>query len=87
MAAVDLGTKLNPAFDMAHYWEPTAPGFLSRLNKSQMAQDLVDSGNETLAERLPKMKRDDAARATAEAFKNKGWLPSPLKPDSNRQTM
>jgi ParB family chromosome partitioning protein len=70
-AAVELGDKLTPAFDMANYWEPTAPGFLTRLNKSQMAQALTDSGHEPLAGRIQKLKRDAAATATAEAIKGR----------------
>jgi len=83
-AAVELGDNLTPAFDMANYWEATAPGFLSRLNKSQMAQALTDSGHEHLAGRIQKLKRDAAATATAEALKGRRWLPAPLKtePDS-----
>jgi hypothetical protein len=64
---------------MANHWEATAPGFLSRLNKSQMAQALTDSGHEPLADRIRKLKRDAAATATADALKGRRWLPAPLK--------
>jgi ParB family chromosome partitioning protein len=72
--------ELAPAFDMANYWEATAPGFFSRLNETQMAQALTDSGHKPLAGRIQKLKRD--ATVTADALKGRRWLPAPLRSES-----
>jgi len=81
--AAQLSEKLSPAFTMADYWQPTAPGFLSRLTKNQLTHALTECGLEPLAERVQKMKRDEAIRETARALEGRRWLPTPVQPTKN----
>ncbi|WP_072387097.1 ParB/RepB/Spo0J family partition protein [Hyphomicrobium sp. CS1BSMeth3] len=82
--AQQVAKSLTSGFDMAAHWEATAEGFLGRLSKAQLAKALEETKQAPLAERILKMKREDAIRETARALKGKGWLPTPLKPSSTR---
>jgi ParB family chromosome partitioning protein len=64
--------------DMHQWWTPSVDGFFSRLPKATLAHAVRDAGKRG-AKDIPGMKKDVAARHTAQALAGTGWLPEPLR--------
>ena len=67
--------------DMSEFFDPT-PEYFLRVRKSDMADAILESGiqgADEIASGVLKMKKKEAAEATAKALKGSGWLPLPLR--------
>jgi ParB family chromosome partitioning protein len=74
--ADQLATALD--LDMRQWWTPSVDGFFSRLPKATLVHAVRAAGKRG-AKDIPGMKKDVAARHTAQALAGTGWLPEPLR--------
>ncbi len=65
--------------DMADWWQPTGPGYLSRVSKSMIAEAVAEAGMPDEALALAKAKKGEAVERAASLLDGKRWLPAVLR--------
>lgn len=65
--------------DMADWWEPTAPAYLSLVPKAQIIQAMKEAGPELVDDGIGAMKKDVLVATAASRLAGKRWLPAPLR--------
>lgn len=69
--------------DMAEWWEPTGPEYLSRVPKAGIAQALADAGLSDDANSVDKLKKGEAVAKAEASLAGKRWLPALLRRPAN----
>ncbi|MBK7615599.1 MAG: ParB N-terminal domain-containing protein [Burkholderiales bacterium] len=65
--------------DMADWWEPTAPGFLSHVSKAQIVQAVREADPGQGTEALLPLKKEQLVAQAEMRLAGKRWLPAPLR--------
>jgi ParB family chromosome partitioning protein len=73
-----LAGSLN--LDMRQWWTPSVDGFYRRLSKTALAEAMREAGKSGSTVVIATLKKDVAARHTAQVLDGSGWLPAPLRP-------
>lgn len=68
--------------DMTAWFSPTAEGYFSRVNRSQILA-AIDEVNGSHAPALEKLKKSELAVRAEQLLENKSWLPEPLRMAAN----
>ena len=76
-AADALAVAVN--LDMAEFWSPTGPSYLSRVSKQLIADAVTEAGMADEAPAILKMKKGDAVDKAAALLEGKRWVPSVLR--------
>lgn len=61
--------------DMTRYWQPTAEGYFSRVNKDRVVAVVTENVSAEAAVPLAGMKKGQASAAAQELLAGRGWLP------------
>jgi ParB family transcriptional regulator, chromosome partitioning protein len=71
--------RIAAALDMAHWWEPTAAGYLGRVSKPLILQAVTEGAGAQAADNIAKLKKGEMAAMAECLLKGKGWLPGMLR--------
>jgi ParB family chromosome partitioning protein len=71
--------RIATALDMAHWWEPTAAGYLGRVSKTLILEAVTEGAGAQAAENIAKLKKGEMAAKAEGLLKGKGWLPELLR--------
>ncbi|WP_341487171.1 ParB/RepB/Spo0J family partition protein [Pararhizobium sp. A13] len=64
-------------------WTPTVDNYLGRVTKARILQAVREAKDEQSAQLIDHLKRPDMAREAARLLEGSGWLPEPLRLDSD----
>ncbi|WP_342076094.1 ParB/RepB/Spo0J family partition protein [Yoonia sp. SS1-5] len=80
-----LATALR--LDMAAVgWTPTAEAYLSRVTKAQILEAVREAKGDDAADRIAGLKKPEMVTAAEELLNGTGWLPEPLRTQSDSAT-
>ena len=80
-----LATALR--LDMAAVgWTPTAEAYLSRVTKAQILEAVREAKGDDAADRVAGLKKPEMVTAAEELLNGTGWLPEPLRTQSDSAT-
>jgi ParB family chromosome partitioning protein len=65
--------------NMAHWWQPTAEGYLMHIPKPQIVAAVTDAKSADTAKGLPTKTKGELVAAAAVALSGSGWLPAVLR--------
>ena len=71
--------RIAAALDMAHWWEPTAAGYLGRVSKPLILEAVTEGAGAQAADNIAKLKKGEMAAMAESLLKGKGWLPEILR--------
>jgi ParB family transcriptional regulator, chromosome partitioning protein len=71
--------RIASALDMAHWWEPTAAGYLGRVSKPLILEAVTEGVGEQAADNIATLKKGEMAAMAESLLKGKGWLPEMLR--------
>jgi ParB family transcriptional regulator, chromosome partitioning protein len=86
MATRDMkGVRAEPlaavlGLDMAHWWQPTAEGYLSQISKAQIVAAVSEAQSPEAAKLLPAKTKGELVAAAEIALRDTRWLPQVLQP-------
>ena len=66
-------------FDMADWWQPSGPAFLSRVTKAKMIEAVAEARSAEAAAPLVKMKKAEAVAFAEAKLKGTRWIPAVLR--------
>jgi ParB family transcriptional regulator, chromosome partitioning protein len=74
--------RVATALDMAHWWEPTAAGYLGRVSKPLILEAVTEGVGAQAAANIANLKKGEMAAKAESLLKGKGWLPELLRTGS-----
>lgn len=67
--------------DMARWWQPTGPNYLSRVSKAHLLEAVREGVTKEAAENLAKLKKDALVIEAGKRLDGTRWLPAILRPN------
>jgi ParB family transcriptional regulator, chromosome partitioning protein len=73
----ELGSALG--LDMAQWWQATPSSYLALVPKAKIIEAVTEARDAVTADKMRKMKKDEAVAFAAQCLEGTNWLPSALR--------